>query len=224
MSANKLRKVDPGDQQWIIERSALVCRYKLAGRWVAGLLLLFCVSIVIFSLLAKSGNAQRYAVEQSLEGPAAKDKALYRDVDLLKRHSHALITGSIENKIRRIEADLRRGTVQAADLETLESVKEDLKLLKNYAAVGTSQQVAARSLPAAPQGPKNPAHLANQEQVLAEIATMKSLLYISLASCGLLFIGVGGLWLSSSASLRRLDSRIAGARVLLERPSPSDRS
>lgn len=223
ISGNKISQIDLRGQQWVMERSLSLYRFKQTSRRVAGLLLVLCVSILIFTVLLAPNHPGPYETKQAVKGQEMKDPALYREVDLLRRQFHALITGSIESKLRRIEGSLRRGTIQAADLETLQGLKDDLKVLKNYSFLDSSQPVAAQPLPVAQQAGRGSSHLINNEQVLTEIAYMKNLLYVSIASCGLLFIGIGGLWLRSSFRLKQIDSKLSDSRLLLEKPH-TDRS
>lgn len=213
-----MSEIDLNGQQWVVERSLMASRYRLASRWVAGLLLMLCIAIALFSILTTPNRPRQYQAKPAVKGPVVKDPVLYRQVDLLRRQSNALLTGSIETKLRLIERSLRSGTVRAADLEMLQSLKEELKFLKNSSLLDSSKELAARPPSTAQQTGRGSAYLINNEQMLAEMAYMKNLLYVSIASCGLLFVGVGGLWLHSSARLRQLDAKISSSRIFLEKP------
>ena len=219
MTGSKMREIDLNSQQWVSKRSLMVSRYRLASRWVAGLLLMLCIAIALFSVLTTPDHPGQYQAKPAIKGAVVKDPVLYREVDLLRRQSNALLTGSIETKLRLIEKNLRSGTVRAADLEMLQSLKEEFKLLKNPSVLDSSGEPAGRPPSIAQTTGRGSAHLINNEQMLAEMAYMKNLLYVSIASCGLLFVSVGGLWLHSSSRLRRLDAKISGSRILLEKPS-----
>jgi hypothetical protein len=218
MSGGKMSEIDLNGQQWVVEHSLMVSRYRLASRWVAGLLLMLCIAIALFSVLTPPDHLRPYQAKPAIKGAVAKDPVLYREVGLLRRQSNALLTGSIETKLRLIETSLRNGKVRAADLEMLQSLREELKLLKNSSSFDPSTRRAVPRPSVARQAGRSSAHLINNEQMLAEMAYMKNLLYVSIASCGLLFVSVGGLWLHSSARLRQLDAKISASRILLDKP------
>ena len=213
-----MTEIDLRGQHWVVERSLMASRCRLAGRWIAGLLLMLCVAIALFSILTTPDYPGQYQAKPVVKGSMAGDPVLYREVDLLRRQSNALLSGSIETKLRLIETSLRSGRVRAADLEMLQSLKEELKLLKNSSLPNSSGALTGRPSAIAQQTRRGSGRLINNEQMLAEMAYMKNLLYVSIASCGLMFVTVGGLWLHSSARLRQLDAKISGSRILLEKP------
>jgi len=213
-----MSEIELRGQQWVVERSLMASRCRLTSRWIAGLLLVLCMAITLFSILTKPNQLGQYRAKPAAKGSIVKDPVLYRQVDLLRRQSNVLLTGSIETKLRLIESSLRRGKVRAADLEMLQSLKEELKLLNNSSHLDSSGALAGQPPSVVRRTGRGSAHRINNEQMLTEMAYMKNLLYVSIASCGLLFVSVGGLWLHSSARLRQLDAKISGSRILLEKP------
>jgi len=119
---------------------------------------------------------------------ALQNPALSAEVDQLKAQLVGLISGSIESKLRILETSLAQQRVSADALHTLQDLKNDIQLLRNYS------QYPARDRDAATQQEMALAP-ALDEQLLSEIAQLKGLLYISMVSCGLMFSAVTGVWL-----------------------------
>lgn len=110
---------------------------------------------------------------------------LSADVNALKVQMVGLVSGSIESKLRMLEESVRMGTA-ANSLGTIQDLKNDIKVLRSY------------SQPAEKTADKE--RIAN-EQVLREISQLKHLIYVSLASCGLMLAAVAGIWLKNSNRL-----------------------
>jgi hypothetical protein len=110
---------------------------------------------------------------------------LSADVNALKAQMIGLVSGSIESKLRMLEESVRMGTA-ANSLGTIQDLKNDVKVLRSY------------SQPAEKIDSKE--RIAN-EQVLREISQLKHLIYVSLASCGLMLAAVAGIWLKNSNRL-----------------------
>jgi len=110
---------------------------------------------------------------------------LSADVNALKAQMIGLVSGSIESKLRMLEESVRMGTA-ANSLGTIQDLKNDVKVLRSY------------SQPAEKIDSKE--RIAN-EQVLREISQLKHLIYVSLASCGLMLAAVAGIWLRNSNRL-----------------------
>jgi hypothetical protein len=109
---------------------------------------------------------------------------LSADVNTLKAQMIGLVSGSIESKLRMLEESIRMGTA-ANSLGTIQDLKNDVKVLRSYShpAEKTDKEMVAN------------------EQVLQEISQLKHLIYVSLASCGLMLAAVAGIWLKNSNRL-----------------------
>lgn len=102
---------------------------------------------------------------------------LSSEVNALKGQVIGLVSGSIESKLRMLEDSIRMGAA-ASSLGTIEDLKNDVRVLRSY------------SVPAPKTEPKVDAN----EQMLREMSQLKRLIYISLASCGLMLAAVAGIW------------------------------
>lgn len=109
---------------------------------------------------------------------------LSADVNALKAQMIGLVSGSIESKLRMLEESVRMGTT-ANSLGTIQDLKNDIKVLRSYS----------------PPVEKNDKERVANEQVLQEISQLKQLIYVSLASCGLMLAAVAGIWLKNSNRL-----------------------
>jgi hypothetical protein len=102
---------------------------------------------------------------------------LSTEVNALKGQVIGLVSGSIESKLRMLEDSIKMGA-SAASLGTVEDLKNDVKVLRSYSE----------------PKPKVEQATGTNEQVLREVSQLKRLIYVSLASCGLMLAAVAGIW------------------------------
>ena len=98
------------------------------------------------------------------------------EVNALKSQFVGLVSGSIESKLRSLEESIRRGSVSSS-LGTVEDLKNDVKILQSY-----SEPIK-----------KEPTVVPN-EKIIQEMSHLKHLVYLTLASCGLMLAVVAGIW------------------------------
>ena len=98
------------------------------------------------------------------------------EVNALKSQFVGLVSGSIESKLRSLEESIRRGSVSSS-LGTVEDLKNDVKILQSY------------SEPIKKEPPVVP-----NEKIIQEMSHLKHLVYLTLASCGLMLAVVAGIW------------------------------
>lgn len=109
---------------------------------------------------------------------ATQNPVLSAEINTLKGQMFGLLSGSIESKIRSLEENIRRGSV-AESLETLQELKGDVRILGGYApdqSAKVEQAVVA-------------------ETVVNELSELKGLIYLTIASCGLMMAALAGVWL-----------------------------
>ena len=104
---------------------------------------------------------------------------LSAEVNALKGQFVGLVSGSIESKLRALEDSIRVGTVSNS-LGTLEELKSEVQVLKSYS-----------------EAPKRDASEIPNEQIVQEMHSLKRLVYLTLASCGLMLAAVAGVWLKN---------------------------
>jgi hypothetical protein len=108
------------------------------------------------------------------------NSVLSTEVNALKGQVIGLVSGSIESKLRMLEDSIRMGAA-ATSLGTIEDLKNDVKVLRSYSEPKPKVEQAAGT----------------NEQVLQEMSQLKRLIYVTLASCGLMLAAVAGIWLKN---------------------------
>jgi len=116
---------------------------------------------------------------------------LSAEINALKAQLVGLVSGSIESKLNILEASVRSGKVSADDLHTIEDVKNDLQVLKTYSKTGAGRLIAIK------QEPPPPPVSEVSKALLQEMSQLKNLIYVSIASCGLMLAAVAGIWLKA---------------------------
>lgn len=121
----------------------------------------------------KKLDTAKYSSEQANPGLTA-------EVNALKGQFVGLVSGSIESKLRNLEESVRLGTTPDS-LITIEELRNDIKTLRVYSDTqGNEIKVAVPN-----------------ERLVEEMSSLKRLVYLSLASCGLLVVGIAGIWIKN---------------------------
>ncbi|OYV23297.1 MAG: hypothetical protein CG442_343, partial [Methylococcaceae bacterium NSO1] len=107
---------------------------------------------------------------------AEMNPVLSAEVNTLKGQFVGLVSGSIESKLRTLEESIRLGTASKA-LGTIEDLKNDVKVLRSYSEPAKKEKVVI-----------------DNEQLMQEMSELKRLIYVTLASCGLMLAAVAGIW------------------------------
>jgi hypothetical protein len=200
--------------QWLVNQ-AFIRQQKIRNWIVLGLLLLM-LFLILFMLPAKNLlDSSRHTIAATPKGEG-RVQGYDQEVEALQHKITGLITASIESKLQAIENRIQTGKISLEDVRTIDDLKNDLGILKAYSARPALHPVDKRALiPETHQ----PAY--REDDLLEEIAQLKSLFYVSVASFGVAAAVVGGYWLhSSSRNVRRIASGIARIPALLERKDP----
>jgi hypothetical protein len=104
---------------------------------------------------------------------------LSAEVNTLKGQFVGLVSGSIESKLRTLEESVRLGTAPDS-LLTIEELRSDVKALRAYSDAPNNEKVKIPN-----------------EQLIEEMSALKRLVYLSLASCGLMFVAFAGIWIKN---------------------------
>jgi hypothetical protein len=140
--------------------------------------LMVVVLIAGFLLIPSDSFINRYNNATATETYAAEmNPVLSSEVNILKGQLVGLVSGSIESKLNALEENIREGSVSSS-IGAIEDLKKDLKVLRSYSEPGN----------------KNKAVISN-EQLMQEMSQLKRLIYVSLASCGLMLAAVAGIWI-----------------------------
>ena len=139
----------------------------------------------------------------------------YRELSMLHAELSAILMGSLEAKLSTLENRLHENRIDASDLAVLEEVKRDLRFVKNSSyehsmnMLGWTREAATQSETKA----------ALKTALIDEVAHLKSLIYIGMASFSVLAFVMIGLWLQSIYRIRLLDGKLMQLQSL---PHPAD--
>ncbi len=142
--------------------------------------LMVVILIVGFLLFPSDSFLNSYKNATATETYAAEmNPVLSAEVNALKGQLVGLVSGSIESKLNALEENIRGGSVSSS-IGTIEDLKTDLKVLRSYS-------VSAK---------KGNAVISN-EQLMQEMSQLKNLIYMTIASCGLMLAAVAGIWIKN---------------------------
>lgn len=120
------------------------------------------------------GNSKHNAIA-AVQGA---NPAVSPEVSALKGQLVGLVSGSIESKLKSLENSIKSGADTNA-LGTIADLKNDVKTLRAYTEP--------------PRKPETVAVVSNV-QLAEEVTHLKHLIYMSLASCALMFVAAAGVW------------------------------
>ncbi len=167
--------------------------HDLAAKNRVLLRLVFALMLVVFmlgSFLLPARDMveelkEKQTIEVTANAESLKNPVLTAEIDSLKGQLVGLVSGSIESKLKTLEKSIKLGSV-VGSLETLNSVKEDIKVLRTYSQ---------------PLEQKKQQDLTANKILAKEVSQLKRLMYLTLGSCGLMFAALAGIWLKERRQL-----------------------
>ncbi len=142
--------------------------------------LMAVVFIAGFLLFPTDDFITRYKTATATETYAAEMNPVFSaEVNALKGQLVGLVSGSIESKLNALEASLRIGPVSNS-IDTIEDLKKDLKILRSYSGPARKEKAVI-----------------SNEQLMQEMSQLKQLIYLTIASCGLMLAAVAGIWIKN---------------------------
>ncbi|TAN70526.1 MAG: hypothetical protein EPN17_04880 [Methylobacter sp.] len=154
--------------------------------------LMVVVLIAGFLLLPTDSFLNRYKSATATETYANEmNPALSAEVNALKGQLVGLVSGSIESKLNALEESIRVGSVSSS-IGTIEDLKNDLKVLRAYS------EPANKGKP-----------VVSNEQLIQEMSQLKRLIYLTIASCGLMLAAVAGIWIKNRNRLPYRETKIS---------------
>ncbi len=122
---------------------------------------------------------------------ATSQQSLSAEVATLKGQVVGIVSGSIESKLASLEQSLRIGAINSS-LGAIQDLRNDVKLLRTYTA---EEQVQAQNT------------VVNQ-QLIEEMGHLKRLIYMTIASCGLMLAAAVGIWAKHNKRLSRQEKAV----------------
>jgi len=145
------------------------------NRWLMAMVFFLMTVIVIAGFFFVPANDVT-SYKKPEAAVAEMNPVLSAEVNTLKGQFVGLVSGSIESKLRTLEESIRLGTASKA-LGTIEDLKNDVKVLRSYSEPTKNEKVVI-----------------DNEQLMQEMSELKRLIYVTLASCGLMLAAVAGIW------------------------------
>jgi len=179
---NTVVEVLPGNSSMVLQKihshHALIKVNRLLLAVICSLMVVVLVGGIL--LIPTDNFLIRYKNATANETYASEMNPVFSaEVNALKGQLVGLVSGSIESKLNALEESIRIGSV-ASSIGTIEDLKNDLKVLRAY------------SEPAK----KGDAVISN-EQLMQEMSQLKRLIYLTIASCGLMLAAVAGIWIKN---------------------------
>jgi len=152
--------------------------------------LMVVVFLLGFLLLPADDVLDRFKVDSSavsITTTAVENPVLSAEINTLKGQLVGLISGSIESKLRILETTIKSGSLNDS-LGTIRDLRNDVDILRAY------------SVPE-----KKPADSQLNQALMEEVSQLKSLIYLTLSSCGLMVAAVAGFWVRNRYRLSHLE-------------------
>jgi hypothetical protein len=166
----------------ILQRIPLHHGLMKVNRWLMAMVFFLMTVIVIAGFFMLPANGVT-SYKKSDIAVAEMNPVLSAEVNNLKGQFVGLVSGSIESKLRSLEESIRQGTASRA-LGTIEDLKNDVKVLRSYSEPSREEKVVL-----------------SNEQIMQEMSELKRLIYVTLASCGLMLAAIAGIWFKNSYRL-----------------------
>ncbi|MCS5564910.1 MAG: hypothetical protein NZ729_01350 [Methylococcales bacterium] len=137
-------------------------------------------------------------------GQGVYSSSLSRDVELLKGQMNVLITAKLETKIQQLETSLKSGVISPEDLETIQALREDLKILRAYSQQNAATALALFSNSSGLGETVTGSTAVYFDPLMHEFLGLKNYFYIGMASWGVALMIFGGVWLRGHYRLRQI--------------------
>ena len=179
---NSVVEVLPGNSSTVLQKIPSHHALMKVNRLLLTVICSLMVVVLVggFLLVPADSFLTRYKNATANETYASEMNPVFSaEVNALKGQLVGLVSGSIESKLNALEESIRVGSV-ASSIGTIEDLKNDLKVLRAY------------SEPA-----KKGKAVVSNEQLMQEMSQLKRLIYLTIASCGLMLAAVAGIWIKN---------------------------
>jgi hypothetical protein len=214
----------------------LLCRQEVARRSVpaaqgrrisifAAMASCLLIALVLVLFLQVRGFLTHLEARLAVEsGGNTRIHAISEHMEALQGKFNALLAESVEMRLKTLEKSVETGKVGVDDLRTFETLKDDLKLLENYAvrsgalSFDYAQQEHSRFRAIPETKP-----IVRNDELMNEILALRRLFYLCLTALVLSVVIVGGYWLSQRRKARWLESMGTHQIMLTEQSSDRPR-
>lgn len=159
--------------------------------------LMVIVFILGFLLIPTENMLDNFTSSKKMEASAIytiENPVLSAEIKVLKSQFVGLISGSIESKLRMLEESIRKGSI-ITSLDTVEDLRADVKVLQAYSSP-------------LPFGEKRNIKSQGNAEILKEVSQLKTLIYLTLTSCGLMIAAICGFWVRRHFKLSQSGSSV----------------
>jgi hypothetical protein len=134
-------------------------------------------------------------------------------LNTIKENMAAVVSDSMETRMRRLEQSVAAGTVGGPEIQALEDLSRDLHVLEKYTSGNNGNVMDAERLMHPRFRTQAAAALPGVgfdagSDTLRELVRVKHLLFLSVASCSMVLALAGGYWWRNIIHTRRLTASI----------------
>lgn len=148
------------------------------------------------------------------DGDAIRIRQYNEKLEALQNQMSVFVADAVETKLKSLEKNVSAGTVGMQDVKMLEELTGEVKLLETYSA-GKHINLMDLSRLDHPRFQVTPGSQVSAGSLLEEVADMKRLLYLSIASCGFVGLMIGGQMWQAHLRVKRLSNLAATKTRLL---------
>lgn len=218
----QIESQDHPNDALLLARLAAEEQNRFARRLVAGLIafmLLWLAALLYFKqpalrLLGRTQQVQAAHVSDTTL-PGTRVDQLNRELNRLQQQLGSALTQTLAMKLEALEERIRLGRAGLQDLELIQSIRQDIRVLMNRSGNQPPRVVHSQisgSVAAAPVATE-----AGPEPMLLEkMIHLENLLYLSLGSFTLMTVAVAGYLFRCGTRLRRLDTDLTQLRYRVE--------
>ncbi len=201
---------EPDNEALLTARIAAEEQGRFARRLVGGLMAFMLLWLLALLFFKQPGLFDlSHLLSGEAKPPAARPAAplasevlqLNQELSRLQRQLGDALTQTLTMKLEALEERIRLGQAGLQDLELLQSIRQDIRMLAKQAR---------------PSAPAPAPAMTQQTLLLDKLVRLENLLYLSLASFALVTVAAVGYWLRWNARLRKLDADLSRLRFQLE--------
>jgi hypothetical protein len=185
--------------------------------WAFALMVLMLI-VSLYLFISTSQMLERFQgrLADVEDSDSARIRQYNEKLESLQNRMTVFVADSVETKLKNLEKNVTAGTVGTQEIKTLEELKSEVKLLETY-SIGKRANLTdptrldhARFQPV----PGSQSTVIQSGDLLYEISKMKRLLYLGIASCGLVGLLLGGYWWQRHFRAKQLAAGIPNIPLL----------